>query len=357
MDIVAQTKEFVTTRFSPFVRRKHLSLFIFGLQALCFTPYKSLGSNARMLIGNVNTANAKMFRLVGKKTMVHNFRKILVASGLVNKKSYVNIDFSTFCGFQALVFAVQTHMGRALPVWNNSLTYPIAHAGSQNIFVLEEIKAFGKTLGFFPRFVFDRGFWIPCVMKFLLREKIPFYLRIKAGQHLEWERNTKRRKKKGKKKKNKARVIGQITKDARIALFGYHLRLIISPPPPEQTNKKKKQNTQRWYILTNDMQATREGILTVYKTRFEIEEAFKDIKHIQDLKVLHLKTIQSFTILLWFATLSLWLSYWRECKTHEKEGQKATRKIRSFFRIYWEELQRTIRIEVLQQLVGTASPG
>jgi len=353
MDIVAQTKEFVTTRFSPFVTRKHQALFIFGLQALCFTPYKSLGSNARLLIENVNTANAKMFRLVGKKTMVHNFRKILVASGLVNKNSYVNVDFSTFCGFQALVFAVQTHMGRALPVWNNSLTYPIEHAGSQNIFVLEEIKAFGRILGFFPRFVFDRGFWIPCVMKFLLKNRIPFFLRIKAGQHLEWERTTKRRKK----KKNKARVIGQTTKDARITLFGYHLRLIISPPPPEQTNKKKKQNIQRWYILTNDMQATREEILTIYKTRFEIEEAFKDMKHIQDLKVLHLKTIQSFTILLWFATLSLWLSYWRECKTHEKEGQKVTRKVRSFFRIYWEELQRAIRIEVLQQLVGTASPG
>jgi len=360
MDIVAQTKEFVTTHFLPFVTRKQLSLFTFGLQALCFTPYKSLGSNARLIIENVNTANAKMFRLVGKKTMIHNFRKILVASGLVNKHSYVNVDFSTFCGFQALVFAVQTHMGRALPVWNNSLTYPIEHAGSQNIFVLDEIKAFGKTLGFFPRFVFDRGFWIPCVMKFFLREKIPFYLRIKAGQHLEWVRNTKRRKKKGKKRKNKklrARVIGQTTKDARITLFGYHLRLIISPPPPKQINKKKKQNTQRWYILTNDMQATREEILTVYKTRFEIEEAFRDIKHIQDLKVLHLKTIQSFTILLWFATLSLWLSYWRESRTHKKEGQKVTRKIRSFFRIYWEELQRAIRIEVLQQLVGTASPG
>ncbi len=355
MDIVTQTKEFVTTRFLPFVRRKHQSLFIFGLQALCFTPYKSLGSNARLIIENINTANAKMFRLVGKKTMVHNFRKILVASDLVNKTSLVNVDFSTFCGFQALVFAVQTGMGRALPVWNNSLTYPIEHVGSQNIFVLDEIKAFGKTLGFFPRFVFDRGFWIPCVMKFLLREKIPFYLRIKAGQHLELERNTKR-KKKGKSKKLRAQIIGQTIKDARIILFGYHLRLIISPPPPEQVNKKKKQNTQRWYILTNNMQATREEILTIYKTRFEIEEAFKDIKHIQDLKVLHLKTIQSFTILLWFATLSLWLSYWREKQTHEKEGQKVTRKIRSFFRIYWEELQRTIRIDVLQQLVG-ASPG
>lgn len=354
MDIVTQTKEFVTTSFLPFVRRKHQSLFTFGLQALCFTSYKSLGSNARLIIENVNTANAKMFRLVGKKTMVHNFRKILVASGLINKTSLVNVDFSTFCGFQALVFAVQTGMGRALPVWNNSLTYPIKHAGSQNIFVLDEIKEFGKTLGFFPRFVFDRGFWIPCVMKFLLREKIPFYLRIKAGQHLEWESNNKRRKKKG--KKFRASIIGQATKDARIALFGYHLRLIVSPPPPEQTNKKKKQNTQRWYILTNDMRATREEIVNIYKTRFEIEEAFKDIKHIQDLKVLRLKNIQSFTILLWFATLSLWLSYWIESRTHKKEGQKVTRKIRSFFRIYWEELQRAIRIEVLQQLVG-ASPG
>jgi len=205
MNIVEQTGMFVTTRIIPFVKPQQLKLFSFGLQALSLTPYKSLGSNARQIVANVHTASSKIYRVVSNDKMLKNFHRILIASELVTKTSYVNVDFSTFCGFQALVFAVQTGIGRALPVWNNSLTYPIDKPGSQNIFVLDEIKKLGETIGFSPRFVFDRGFWIPCVMKFLLERKIIFYLRIKQGQHLEWIRESGRKNKKQKRKKNKKR--------------------------------------------------------------------------------------------------------------------------------------------------------
>src|SRR5258708_7460580 len=172
MDIVEQTAMFVTTRILPSVKPQQLKLFSFGLQALSLTPYQSLGSNARHIIANTHTASSKIYRLVSNKTLLKNFQRMVTVSGLVTRNSFINVDFSTFCGFQALVFAVQTGKGRALPVWNNSLTYPIEQEGSQNIFVLEELKQFGGTLGFFPRFVFDRGFWIPCVMKFFLEHKI-----------------------------------------------------------------------------------------------------------------------------------------------------------------------------------------
>jgi hypothetical protein len=349
MNIVGQTRKFVSTRLLPYVKPKHQTLFAFGLQALTLTPYESLGSNARLIVENISTASSKIYRVVSNKTMLSNFHRLVRESGLVKKVSLINVDFSTFCGFQALCFGVQTEKGRALPVWNASITYPIKFAGSQNIFVLEQLKAFRACLGFYPRFVFDRGFWIPCVMKFLLKENVLFYLRIKKGQNLLAA---------SKESKQQAGVIGRRTKDTIITLFGYKMRLIVSKPPPKQTNPKKKQNKERWYILTNDMETNREGIVEIYATRFEIEETFKDHKHIQKLKVLHIRTIATFTILLWFASLAQWLAWWIKGEQAEKlDKQVNLKKKRSFFRIFWEELQRALRGEGLRRIAILSVPG
>lgn len=345
MSIVGQTRKFVTTRILSVVKPKHHQLFSFGLQSLTLTPYESLGSNARLIIKNISTASSKIYRLVSNKTVVDNFPTLIASSGMVQKTSLVNVDFSTFCGFQALVFAVQTSAGRALPVWNNAITYPIETVGSQNLFVLEQINVFGKTLGFYPRFVFDRGFWIPIVIRFLLTHKIHFYLRIKQGQTLAWRE-------KGKQKA--AKTIGTYTKDAKINLFGYPMRLIVSAPPPKQRSPKKKQNTERWYILTNDTATPREEILTIYATRFEIEETFKDIKHIQKLKVLRIKKKETFTILLWFASLAQWIAWWVNGKRSQERVHP--KKKRSFFRIFWEELQQALRCEGLKHVVLLPAP-
>lgn len=348
MNIVGQTKKFVSMRILPYVKSKHRRQFAFGLQALTLTPYESLGSNARVVVENVATASSKIYRLVSNKRLVTNFHLLVKESGLVVKTSLVNVDFSTFCGFQALCFGVQTREGRALPVWNASITYPIKFVGSQNIFVLEQIKTFGKTLGFYPRFVFDRGFWIPIVMKFLLKNNILFYLRIKKGQQLLWQSQGK---------KQQAKSMGKHTKDTTVMLFGYQMRLVVSPPPPKQTNPKKQQNTQRWYILTNDMESERDEILRIYATRFEIEETFKDYKHIQRLKTLRIKTIATFTMLLWFASIAQWLAWWTKGALITNEKRVHVKKKRSFFRIFWEELQRSIREEGLKRIAILPAAG
>jgi hypothetical protein len=338
MDIVGQTRMFVTTKILPTIKKQHRTLFTFGLKALSLTAYDSLGSNARQIVGNTCTASSKIYRLVSNKTMVNNFHHMVKLLG-ITKDSFINVDFSTFCGFQTLAFAKQTGKGRALPVWNDCLTYPIEKEGSQNIFVLEQLQ----------RFVFDRGFWIPCVMKFFLQRKILFYLRIKKGQHLAWI--GKRKDKKGK----KAYIIGNHTKDAAITVFGYRMRLIVSPPPPKQINPKKPQNTQPWYIITNDMDSSRKEVLQVYATRFEIEETFKDYKHIQKLKKLRVKTCKTFTVLLWFASLAFWLAYWIEEERLPKTVHP--KKKRSFFRIFWEDIQRAFRQDALTELVTIPTYG
>jgi hypothetical protein len=147
MSIVGQTRKFVTTQILSTVPVKHQQLFSFGLKALSFTAYESLESNARLTVKNVHTASSKIYRLVSNKRLVKDFQKLVRLSGLVAKTSCVNVDFSTFCGFETLAFGLQTGQGRALPVWLNCITYPVTFVGSQNLFVLSEIKSFGKCLG------------------------------------------------------------------------------------------------------------------------------------------------------------------------------------------------------------------
>jgi DDE family transposase len=159
-------------------------------------------------------------------------------------------------------------------------------------------------------------------------------------------------------KRNNGSYFANSPKDTTVMLFGYQMRLVVSPPPPKQINPKKKQNTQRWYILTNDMESTRDEILLIYATRFEIEETFKDYKHIQKLKTLRIKTITTFTILLWFASVAQWLAWWTKGgQAGKPEKHVHAKKKRSFFRIFWEELQRALRQDGLARIAILPASG
>lgn len=341
-----QSAKLIGNNILPNVSPKHKDLFRFGISAFSLASFNSLNSNARMIIENNNTASSKVYRLVSNLGILNDFNKLVKSSHLVNINSLVNVDFSTFCGFETLAFGVQTNLGRAIPIWSNCITYPIKEPGSQNLFVIAEIKRLGAALGFYPGFVFDRGFWIPDMIKFFLKEDIIFYLRIKAGKQLELEKIST-----GYLKKTALRI-GRNTKDATVALYGHKLRLIISPPP-NLGNKGKKQ--ERWYILTSDLTSSREKVLDIYKHRFEIEETFKDLKHVSKLKKFFIKRKLSFKILLNFVCLSFWISYWffqltrlgvdTSCRlTHPK-------KKKSYFRIWWEEMQRQIREPLINLLL------
>lgn len=311
------------------------------MQALSLSPFTSLNSNARMVIANESTACSKIFRLVSKEKVLNYFPKLLTKLSLVHKTSLVNVDFSTFCGFETLAFGMQTNEGRAIPIWANCITYPIKEVGSQNIFVVDEIKTLGLSLGFYPGFVFDRGFWIPDMIKFFLKGNIVFYLRIKASKLLEFETGIK-----------SARVLGKVSKDIPIKLYGKMARLIISPPPPKVTQKGKKQNKERWYILTNDLTSAREEVLNIYKHRFEIEETFKDLKHVCDLKKFFIKKKLTFKILLMFACLSFWIAYLCRKFTSLILTINHPKKKRSYFKVWWEEIQRQTRKPLLKMFIS-----
>lgn len=332
MNVLGYTGKLVSNRLLPAIPKKHHSLFIFGLQAFSFNSFQSLASNARQVVGNTNTAASKVYRLTTKKGLVGEFKSLVGHTHLVMKDSLVNVDFSSFCGFETLAFAAQTNLGRAIPVWIDCIRYPIKDVGSQNLFIIETIKEFGKTLGFYPSLVFDRGFMIPTLIEFLVENQIQFYLRIKAGHVCKLLNG----------KAGSAKQIGNKTKDVLVTAYGATLRLIVSPPPPQEKSVFKPEQKERWYILTNDTQLGRKQVLHIYRCRFEIEEVFKDIKHIADLKKFFLKKKLSFKILLWLVIIGFWLAWWSRNLTASVK-KVHPKKLRSWFRSWWEELQRLFR--------------
>jgi hypothetical protein len=259
--------------------------------------------------------------------MLNNFSAILKHSKLVRKESIVVIDFSTFCNFQVLTFALQTREGRAIPLFFDIITYPITEATSQNIFIEETLKKFHKILGFYPSFVLDRGFAIPSLITFFIDQRITFYVRAKKGKQIKIVDD----------QGEKMLKIGAVTNyDQTITAYDYQLRLIISDKP--------KDKEEPWYIITNDMNHKRKEIIETYYYRFEIEEAFKDIKHLFRLKQFFITNKQTFTIVLWFLILGMWLAFLID--EIRLTIQKNAHKKISFIRLWFEGLHRSFYVEI-----------
>lgn len=291
MDILAQSYEFLQKKILPHIDKKHRGLFMFGFEALTIRSYVSLNANARMTIAKRCTAQTKIWRLVKNKKILSYFGAFVGALGLVGKCDKINVDFSTFCGFQVLTFAKQTHLGRAIPVYIATITYPIEDIGSQTRFVISEINKFVKIVGFCPQLVFDRGFESPYIVPHLVANNLPFVLRVKSGKSVKLEGL-----------QLPLRNLPWWQNDAQIIIYGQRLRIIRS--------EEKKGVKEPWYILTNDRRASRNKIVAIYYFRFEIEESFKDIKHVFDLKNFYkIQKEQTFKILLWFLILGLWFTF------------------------------------------------
>lgn len=324
LNIVQETVQIIQSSFLPFVSNKHIHQFYFGIQAFTLSSFESLKSNARLVVEKPNTAHSKMHRLTSNANIIHSFHTITSKLNGVTKESIVIIDFSDFCGFQTLTFALQTREGRAIPIFFDSITYPITEVTSQNIFIQECVKKLGNILGFYPRFVLDRGFAIPSLIKFFVQNYIIFYVRSKKGKGVTVI---------DEKGKEQILLVSQVhVYDKQIKAYGYQFRLITSDKP--------RDTQEPWYIITNDSDSRRKEIIEIYYYRFEIEEAFKDLKHVFDLNRLRIKRKETFKILLWFFLLSLWIAYLIHVK--KQQLQQSGKEKLSFVRIWYEGFHRSI---------------
>lgn len=248
---------------------------------------------------------------------------------LVSRDDIVAIDFSDFgSGKQVLMFAKQAKRGRALPLYFEILEYPIER-GSQNLFVIATIERFFQIVGCTPTLVFDRGFACPSIIKFLAQNQYRFVIRIKKRKHVSTLGSAV------------TVAVEEIEEgDARVEAYGTDLRLIRSDDP--------RNGNDPWYLITNDADSTREEIIDRYYHRFEIEEFFRDAKHILGFERLCFRTTRGLTIALWFAILTAWLfervaHTLTDVQNHERSSWRV-----SIFRYVFEKLR--------QEYVHAAAP-
>lgn len=298
MSILQESYDFLQSQLLPIVSKRHHKLFVFGFEALTIRPFVSLNGNARTTTAGRKTAESKIYRLTCQNEWSTYFSTFVLRLGLVTKTDRVNVDFSTFGGFQVLTFAKQTHLGRSLPLYFTTITYPVTFEGSQTTFIEDSIKTFVALLGFAPHLVFDRGFESPYLVPFLLKEHIPFTIRFRKDKHVLYQC-----------KDIPLRNLPWFEKDCMVEVYeGTTLRVVVS----EKRSEKKDTvgNEEPWYLVTSDFQSDKDTIIALYYFRFEIEETFKDLKHINNLKTMYtIKKAQTFHAVLWFCMLAIWLSF------------------------------------------------
>lgn len=345
--IVRDIRTSVDTKILPAVPKKWIPQFQFGLQAYGLKPFQSAAGNARSVVQNPATASTKTERLLANTALGDSFGCILNQLNLVKPSSYVSVDHSDMHGLTALVGAVQTRKGRSIPCFVET-TYALqipAHSSSPSKqklrasmvaarktqsftgHTIDSLQDFADRLGFWPKLVFDRGFGNESIIEHLSSQEATFYIRMKAGRYVELvDPDTSETTRIGIKRLKQ--------KDAAVELFGLTLRVIRSP----QSRRAK----EPWYILTNDFSSSRNKIVNVYYYRFEIEETFKDIKHIWEMKRTRLYKPSSLKILLWFVCLGIALLYLTTKPTKQSIRASHPKKQTSWLRQAYEQMQREL---------------
>lgn len=346
-DIVRDIRVLIQNSLTPSAPSRWSKQLSFGLQAYGLRSFQSVAGNARMVVAKVRTAARKTERLFQNKALANHLGSVFDAMGLVHPGSFVNVDHSDVNGLTALVGAVQTRNGRAIPCFvettysdrlpSHENTPPRKQAlrkarAAERMYqsftghTIDALQTFADRLGFWPKLVFDRGFGNESMVAHLAAEGCVFYVRLKAGRFVEYDGQ-------------RIEVKQLKERDTAIRLYGLTLRVIRSP--------KSRRAKEPWYILTNDQVSSRTKIVRIYYHRFEIEETFKDMKHIFELKRTRLNKPLSLKLLLWFVSLGIALLYkvtklTRPTGSFETEHSNKThpKKQISWLRQAYEQLQQ-----------------
>jgi hypothetical protein len=309
-NIVRGIRTHIQKQLVPSVSSRWSKQLTFGLQAYGLQAFQSARGNARMSVKNAKTALRKQERLFANHKLADQLGTVFDSLGLVTPTSYVNVDHSDMNGLTALVGAVQTRNGRAIPCMvettysdrlsartdapprKQKLRAARAEERQYRSFTghtIDALQDLHDRLGFWPKgLVFDRGFGNESMVTHLQAEGATFYVRVKAGRYVQFDGQ-------------KTKLQDVAVKAATIQLYGLTLRVVRS--------KQDGKNDEPWYILTNDFQHSRSKVIRIYYHRFEIEETFKDMKHIFELKRTRLNKPLSLKVLLWFVSIGIALLY------------------------------------------------
>jgi hypothetical protein len=123
---------------------------------------------------------------------------------------------------------------------------------------------------------------------FRAAEGATFYIRLKGGRYVEADGQ-----------RTEVKLLRETSET--VQLYGLTLRVIRSP--------KSRRTKEPWYILTNDVQSSRDTIVRIYYHRFEIEETFKDTKHLFALHRPYFIKPNSLKAVLWLIFLGIAVLY------------------------------------------------
>jgi hypothetical protein len=317
----------------------------FGLEAFALRPFQSAGSNARAVVVNANTAASKALRLLRNEHLADHLGTVFDSLGLVKPSSFVNVDHSDMHGLTALVGAIQTRKGRAIPAfvettyaqqipahsdkkrWQKLRAAMVAARRNQSFtgHTIDALQTMADRLSYWPKLVFDRGFGNESIVEHLSAAGAVFYIRLKAGRFVELDDGET---------VTRLNVKSLAERDTTIRLYGLTLRVIRSP--------KSRRAKEPWYILTNDQQSSGTKIVRIYYHRFEIEETFKDAKHLFELHQLRFLRPTSLKMLLWLVFLGIALLYVLTKPTKQRTGATNPKKFVSWVRRAYEQFEREL---------------
>ena len=324
----------------PSVPSRWRAQLSFGLQAYGLRAFQSASGNARMVVANSHTGLRKAERMFQNTAFTDHLGRVFDQLGLVKPTSYVNVDHSDMHGLTALVGAVQTRNGRALPCmvettyahhipahedavphWKKLRAAMLAARRLQSFteHTVTSLQSLADRLGFWPRLVFDRGFGNKSIVTHLQAAGATFYIRLKAGRYVEFDGEL-------------TEVKALTDRDASVQIYGLALRVIRSP--------KSRRAKESWYILTNDFTSSHRTIIRIYYHRFEIEETFRDIKHIFEYKRTRLSKPTNLKLILWLVSLGIALLYLVTKPTKQTVARGNPKKHTSWLRQAYEQLQQ-----------------
>lgn len=321
--------------------------FFLGVEQFSLQEFSSLNATGRKLGVNRWTGENRIRRTVTDTNLANHLQRLLVTETLNGRTGYwyCSLDHSQFGSFCIAILAISHRRGRAIPIW---CQVNVSEAGliTPLLVALEElfqlVSRAAPQLGLV--LVMDRWFASDKLFQLFQQYGVYFIARTKSDKRVQlpWDPSWWRI------------PIQEISLPQTTVTYRSHkLRLIRS------TYHEGMKDPEPWFLFTNLPEpstkgnsdgATRQQILNRYAERFEIEEAFKDVKWLQRLEWQQVRKPEVIRTLLLFVFLGWWLA-WRYIATtayqQTPQNKIHPKKRLSWFRLSWEYLQRLLRTPLL----------
>ena len=327
----------------PKAKRRRFRL---GINQLTLSEFTSLNTAGRRSTANRSTGENRIRRLVDDVQLSDQLQQLLLTEALGSRYGYwyCSLDHSQFGPFCIAVLAVSNRAGRAIPLWvqvnvsEAALIAPLLTALEELFWFLGEAAPHLKLV-----LVMDRWFASDRLFTLFAEHNISFIARSKGNKlvRLPWDPSWWKE------------PLGDISnEELEIQYRSHQLRFVRSD------YKHGMKGDEVWFLLTNlptpsskgaPDGLTRRQILNRYAERFEIEEAFKDVKWLQRLKWQQVRKPEVIRSLLLFIFLGWWLT-WRYIAKQLPKQKTHPKKMLSWFRQAWEYLQWLLRTPLLPPL-------